>query len=133
MTIKKLNVDMFEAIVENKQVEEESFELTTEQAEALYDAGMSELNSNAFLFNALISEINDSSLGFVFLQTSEFEEFFDVMNYYISFLIPLLLKGDFDSIIKESLKEAEQENEEFKQTLECLRNLLYQELAKKYL
>lgn len=133
MTIKKLNVDMFEAIVENKQVEEESFELTTEQAEALYDAGMSELNSNAFLFNALISEINDSSLGFVFLQTSEFEEFFDVMNYYISFLIPLLLKGDFDSIIKESLKEAEQENEEFKQTLECLRSLLYQELAKKYL
>lgn len=133
MTIKKLNVDMFEAIVENKQVEEESFELTTEQAEALYDAGMSELNSNAFLFNALISEINDSSLGFVFLQTPEFEEFFDVMNYYISFLIPLLLKGDFDSIIKESLKEAEQENEEFKQTLECLRSLLYQELAKKYL
>ena len=133
MIIKKLNVDMFEAIVENKQVEEESFELTTEQAEALYDAGMSELNSNAFLFNALISEINDSSLGFVFLQTPEFEEFFDVMNYYISFLIPLLLKGDFDSIIKEPLKEAEQENEEFKQTLECLRSLLYQELAKKYL
>lgn len=133
MTIKKLNVEMFETIVENKQVEEESFELTTEQAEALYDSGMSELNSNAFLFNSLISEINDSSLGFVFLQTPEFEEFFDVMNYYISFLIPLLLKGDFDSIIKESLKEVEQENEELKQTLECLRILLYQELAKKYL
>lgn len=133
MAIKKMSADMFEAIAENKAIKEETFELTAEQAEELYDAGMVELKKNALLFNVFISEINNSSFGFALLGTPEFLEFKQAMEYYMEFVIPSLLQGDIDSIIEKAPKDIEEENEEFRQDLELLRNLFYQELAEKYL
>lgn len=133
MAIKKMSADMFEAIAENKAIKEETFELTAEQAEELYDAGMVELKKNALLFNVFVSEINNSSFGFALLETPEFLEFKQAMEYYMGFVIPSLLQGDISSIIEKAPKDIEEENEEFRQDLELLRNLFYQELAEKYL
>ena len=133
MAIRKMSADMFEAIAENKAIKEETFELTAEQAEELYDAGMVELKKNALLFNVFVSEINNSSFGFALLETPEFLEFKQAMEYYMEFVIPSLLQGDIDSIIEKAPKDTEEENEEFRQDLELLRNLFYQELAEKYL
>ena len=55
------------------------------------------------------------------------------MDYYINFVIPSLLQGDIDSIIEKAPKDTEEENKAFRQDLELLRNLFYQELAEKYL
>ena len=55
------------------------------------------------------------------------------MKYYMEFVIPSLLEGDIDSIIENAPKDTEEENEVFKEDLEFLRNLFYQELAEKYL
>lgn len=133
MAIKKMSADMFEAIAENKAIKEETFELTAKQAEELYDAGMAELKKNALLFNVFVSGINNSSFGFALLETPEFLEFKQAMEYYMEFVIPALLQGDIDSIIEKAPKDTEEENEEFRQDLGLLRNLFYQELAEKYL
>ena len=133
MAIRKMSADMFEAIAENKAIKEETFELTAEQAEDLFDAGIEELKHNALLFNIFVSGIEKSAFGFALLETPEFLEFKQSMDYYINFVIPSLLQGDIDSIIEKAPKDTKEENKAFRQDLELLRNLFYQELAEKYL
>ena len=133
MAIRKMNVDMFDKIANNKAIKEETFELTAEQAELLYQEGIEELKQDAMILNMCISSIGNSSLGFALLETQEFLEFKQAMKYYMEFVIPSLLEGDIDSIIENAPKDTEEENEVFKEDLEFLRNLFYQELAEKYL
>ena len=133
MAIRKMNVDMFDKIANNKAIKEETFELTAEQAELLYQEGIEELKQNAMILNMCISSIGNSSFGFALLETQEFLEFKQAMKYYMEFVIPSLLEGDIDSIIENAPKDTEGENEIFKEDLEFLGNLFYQELAEKYL
>ena len=74
MAIRKMSADMFEAIAENKAIKEETFELTAEQAEDLFDAGIEELKHNALLFNIFVSGIEKSAFGFALLETPYTEE-----------------------------------------------------------
>lgn len=129
MAIKKMNADMFDKVISKEPIDNN--ELSIQETELLVSKALKELTSIIDVINMTTMLIDSSCFGEALLTTNEFIEYKEAMEHYLSFVIPNLLAGDIDSIIKEAGNYDNEE--EFRNNLEKLRLNFFENLAKKYL
>lgn len=128
MAIKKLDAIALEK--EESNITKDS--ITVEEAEYLLDKGMGELAVLATVVESTANCFNNSAFNDL-LNTDEFSQFRESMFFYISEVIPRLLKGDIDSIIDNADPDNYDSKEEFEKGLEELRIKFFNNLIQKYL
>lgn len=135
MTIKKMDIDMFEHFINEKNVSKENeIQLTEEQTLSLYQSGINELIYLNDMFDNIMKllriKMNETSFGFALMDTVEFINFEESIKYYLNTVLPSLMEGNYDSIIN-NIEVDDVTN--FTESLDSLRLLFFQELAQKYL
>lgn len=128
MAIKKMDASVLDKQEDNASNES----LTVEEAGYLLNKGMEELAVLATVVDSTVNCFNNSAFKEL-IETDEFLQFRESMFFYISEIIPRLLKGDIDSIIENADPNNYDSKEEFEKGLEELRVKFFNNLIKRYL
>ena len=132
MAIRKLDANTINNMSETPH-ETEYVELSIEDAEYLLNKASEEIDILAAVVNSTVDCFNNSCFGQELLATDESYNFVNSMAYYLTEVIPKLLKGDIDSIIEESDPENYESRQDFEDSLEQLRIRFFENLSKRYL